>query len=224
MNNKKVIVRFIKPINKIFFYKNFILSAFNLAFISSVYKGHIRPRYDLFCWPDGIVSKIFHAKLSKIPGRMLIDKLVFPSSIKSILIVGNINFNIKNYLRKRYPKVVLKYHLLPYASIDKLKFLLNFNLDRSELCLINLPTPKQEQLAYEISKRNRCYKIICIGGGLFIASGLEKNMPKFFKKYQLEFMWRLHSDFRRRLSRLLISIKDLIFFFIKNNKIIIKFL
>lgn len=224
LNNKKILVRFIKPINKIFFRGNYILSAFNLAFISAVYKKQIRIKYDLLCWPDGILSKFFHTNLSKIPGRILINKLELPSSIKSILIVGNVNFKIKNFLKKRYPNLNLKYHLLPYASVRKLKFLLNFNLDRSELCLINLPTPKQEQLAHEISKRNKYYKIICIGGGLLIASGTEKNMPKFFKKNELEFLWRLHSDFRRRLLRLLTSIKDLILFFIKNNKIIIKFL
>lgn len=223
LSNKKITVRFIQPINKIFFCGNFILSAFNLAFISAVFRKQIFIKHSFFCWPDGIFSKFFHPNLSKIPGRILINKLLFPSSIKSIVIVGNINFKIQNFLRKRYPSINIKCHYLPFASLNKLKFLLNLNLEKSDLCLINLPTPKQEQLANELSKRNRYYKIICIGGGLLIASGLEKKMPKFFNKNNLEFLWRLHSDFKRRLFRLLTSVIDVMQFFLKKNKILIKF-
>jgi UDP-N-acetyl-D-mannosaminuronic acid transferase (WecB/TagA/CpsF family) len=63
-----------------------------------------------------------------------------------------------------------------------------------------LPTPKQEQLAYNLAQKNKFFKIICIGGSIAIASGEEKPVPKFLQDY--EFLWRLKSDFFRRLIRL----------------------
>ena len=54
-------------------------------------------------------------------------------------------------------------------------------------------------------------KIICIGGGLALASGSEKVCPKFMYLMGLEFLWRLQFETVRRLIRLLISISLLIY-------------
>jgi UDP-N-acetyl-D-mannosaminuronic acid transferase (WecB/TagA/CpsF family) len=55
-------------------------------------------------------------------------------------------------------------------------------------------------------------KIICIGGGLRIASGSEKKCPHFFYNLGLEFLWRLNSDTRRRAKRLTVNL----FYFLKS--------
>ena len=51
---------------------------------------------------------------------------------------------------------------------------------KSYLYLITLPTPKQELIGKYLIKKNKNYKIICIGGGLDIASGHIKRTLKFF--------------------------------------------
>jgi hypothetical protein len=66
-------------------------------------------------------------------------------------------------------------------------------------------TPKQEQLAELIMKNNKFYKIICIGGAINMASGLEKPVPAFMERLNFEFIWRLRTDTIRRLRRLIVS-------------------
>jgi UDP-N-acetyl-D-mannosaminuronic acid transferase (WecB/TagA/CpsF family) len=54
-------------------------------------------------------------------------------------------------------------------------------------------------------KNNEFYKIFCIGGAINMASGLEKSVPDFLEKLNLEFIWRLRTDTSRRLRRLIVS-------------------
>ena len=68
--------------------------------------------------------------------------------------------------------------------------------------LITLPTPKQEIIAQHIAKKNKNFKIICIGGGLNIASKEEKPCPKLLDKIGMESLWRLRYQTRRRVLRL----------------------
>jgi UDP-N-acetyl-D-mannosaminuronic acid transferase (WecB/TagA/CpsF family) len=51
--------------------------------------------------------------------------------------------------------------------------------------------------------KNKNYKIICIGGSLNIVSGLEKEVPTYFTKY--EYIWRLRYDTKRRAIRLIVT-------------------
>ena len=78
--------------------------------------------------------------------------------------------------------------------------------------LITLPTPKQEIIAEQVLKKYPMSKIICIGGGLRIASGSEKKCPPFFYNMGLEFLWRLNSDTTRRVKRLAVDL----FYFVKS--------
>ena len=66
-------------------------------------------------------------------------------------------------------------------------------------------------LAYNLAKKNKYFKIICIGGSISICSGEEKKVPKFFENY--EFIWRLKNDFFRRLKRLI----ETIFYYYKGK-------
>ena len=52
-----------------------------------------------------------------------------------------------------------------------------------------------------MAKLNKNYKIICIGASIALASGEEKEVPKFLENY--EFLWRLRTDPIRRSKRLL---------------------
>ena len=78
---------------------------------------------------------------------------------------------------------------------------LKYKIDKNELIFITLPTPKQEQVARFLKNKNIYFKIICIGGSINIASGDEKEVPRFISK--LEFLWRLRYDSIRRLNRLI---------------------
>ena len=68
-------------------------------------------------------------------------------------------------------------------------------------------------MAYVIAKKNKKFKIICIGGSIAIASGEEKQVPKIIENF--EFLWRLKNDFLRRSLRLCESF----YFYLKVNYI-----
>ena len=201
--------KIIQNFEKFNFKKNFILSALNLAYLGYYAKNNLTYRDDLYHWPDGIYSKSILKTVKKIPGRNLFNffkKIKF----KEIIILGEANIKSINFCKKNFTKNVSQVKL-PYGNIDIiLKKINNFKIHKNQLILITLPTPKQEQLAFEISKNSKNYKIICIGGSLAIASGVEKAVPKIF--YSYEFLWRLRYDTLRRIKRLL---NTFFYFYIK---------
>jgi glycosyltransferase involved in cell wall biosynthesis len=188
-----------KNINKIKYLRNFILSGMNLAFLGYYVKKSVYPMKNLYHWPDGIWAKR-HIKVEKLPGRNLLNQIKFSKkNINKILVLGNLSKKSFNFLKNKF-KIKIINKKLPYGSIETIqKKIIKF--DKKTLVLITLPTPKQEQLAYNLAKKNKFYKIICIGASVAIASGEEMAVPKILSKF--EFIWRLRSDFFRRITRMI---------------------
>jgi len=209
-NTKKLLL--IENINNINYQNNFILSGLNLAFLGFLIKKELPINSSTILWPDGYFSqRFFKKKIKKIPGREVVQKLnINKSVIKKIIVVGDANKNIKEYLEKKF-ELEVKNIQLPYGEINTFyKYLPKFNND--ELIFLTLPTPKQEQLADYISRYNKFYKVICIGGALNMLIGKEKPIPSMFDKFFFaETLWRLQYETRRRLSRLL---QTIFFYFI----------
>jgi hypothetical protein len=178
---------------------NYILSAMNLAFLGSYYNNEIKLSTNLVNWPDGLFAKTLDQNIKKIPGRDLINKLEIPKKISSIKVFGNLSTVSYLFLKKRFKKKIINIKL-PYGNISELTKK-NYEIKKNELIFITLPTPKQEQFAEHLTKKNKYYKIICIGGSIAISSGEEKSVPR--KLYYLEFLWRLRYDTIRRVSRLI---------------------
>ena len=197
------------------FKKNFILSAMNLAYMGYYSAKKIYTHKNLYHWVDGIWAEEY-ANLKKKPGRELIRGLLIPKEIETIHIIGNISKKSIKYLIQRTKKKVIN-KKLPYANIEVLKKF-KIKLPTKSLTFITLPTPKQEQLAYNLTKTNKEYKIICIGASIAIASGEEKQVPKIIKK--MEYLWRLRSDTVRRLLRIL----ETIYYYLKGRYILKTFL
>jgi hypothetical protein len=190
--------------NSVFKKKNFILSALNLAFLAYFFDNQIKYNKNYVMWPDGLFSKIYINSL-KIPGFELIDKIQLPSYITKILVLGNLNSKEFKYLKKKFNKKIS--HLnLKYGNINSITKNNKFLLDKKTLCLITLPTPKQEQLSNYIAKSNRTYKVICIGGGLSIASKSISKCPKIISLIGFEWFWRLKTDTLRRVKRLFFTL------------------
>ena len=117
-----------------------------------------------------------------------------------LVICGNLENKSKKYLEKIIASKVV--HIkLPYGNVDLIKRHINFKLKKKDICMITLPTPKQESIAYEIAKKNDIFKIICIGASINMISGIEKPVPKILNNF--EFLWRLRYETRRRIIRLI---------------------
>ena len=182
-----------------------------MAFVGFYLNNEINNYKNLYLWPDGIFSKIFDRKIYKIPGRDLLMNTKLNSIIKTIHIIGNLSDKNREFLMKKYNKKI-KHTPLPYLQVNKLIKILKVKTNKNELILITLPTPKQEIIAEYIKNSNKNYKIICIGASLNISSGEEKQMPKIIEDLNVEFLWRLRTDFFRRIKRIILTF----FYFIKN--------
>ena len=180
---------------------NFIFSAFNLAFIAYFLLGVINTNKKTFLWCDGLFGKIY-SKSPKIPGNKFIT-FFFKYKFKEIVIIGNNSKRQINFLKYNF-KTKVRCINLPIINEKNVKKL-QIKVNKKSLILITLPTPKQEMLAMEISKKNKNFKIICIGGGLGIAAGDIKKCPKIIQNMGLEFIWRLNTDTYRRIKRLLFT-------------------
>jgi exopolysaccharide biosynthesis WecB/TagA/CpsF family protein len=200
----------ITKFNKINFHKNFIFSALNLAFFSFYYNNKINIMKNYFLWCDGIIGSLL-LKVQKTPGRKFI-RYFYKHNFSKILIVGNYTHKQIIFLKNKF-KTNVQGFKIPKISYCELKNYIP-NIKKNNLVLITLPTPKQEILAYEISKKFKHYKIICIGGGLSIAAGEIKESPAFLNNLGLEFLWRLRTDPLRRINRLLSTGIMFIFYFL----------
>lgn len=188
-------------LNKLDFNKNFIYSGMNLAFIASYVSNKIKKNKYLVNWPDGIFSKKISNLNIKIPGREILKSLKIPKIIKKITVMGNLSNNSYNFLVKLFNKKIINIKL-PYGNIDSIiNSIRNYKIANHELIFLTIPTPKQEMLAEFLSKKNKHFKIICIGGSISIASGDEKEVPKIL--YRFEFIWRLRYETLRRINRML---------------------
>ena len=182
------------------------LSALNLAFLGGLSKGDINLYKELINWPDGLFSKFYKRKLKKIPGREILknlDSLDIKKNIKRIIVLGNLSINGKNYIESKFKKKI-SHIKLPFGELDVIIKQINLKLKKDDLVFITLPTPKQEQIAEFIKNKNKHFKIICIGGSIGIASGDEKEVPKYL--FYLEFLWRLRYETFRRFKRLTLTL------------------
>jgi colanic acid biosynthesis glycosyl transferase WcaI len=183
--------------------KNFIICAFNLAFLGYYSKGDIPINKYLYLWPDGYFRKRIAKKtIDKIPGRIFVTNLLLNNPyIKKIIVLGNLSNNSQKYLENLYKlKVVLI--KLPFGDLNSFKNYVPF-FEKDQVCLITLPSPKQEILANYIAKNQRFFKIFCVGAALSMASGDEKPVPIIFNKiFFAEALWRLQYEPKRRIKRL----------------------
>ena len=205
LKHKQNNLYFLENLKDIPYKNNFVLSGLNLAFLGYYGKKTINLYDNLICWPDGLFRKIILKKeIKKIPGRKLFSDLELPEEITEIIIAGNCSEETKNSIKKKFIDRDIYFVPLPYGSpkeiAEKIPQLSNYTL-----LVLTLPTPKQEVVAEILTKSNRFYKILCLGGALEMAFGKEK-IPKFFDKDGIESIYRLRFETYRRIRRLLVTL------------------
>jgi glycosyltransferase involved in cell wall biosynthesis len=199
-------IRLIKNTSEIPYYKNFSLSGLNLAFLGYLNSKEIKLHDYLLNWPDGIFKSRFYGKeYPKVSGLNIINNLKVPSVIKNIYILGLLTKKSKKFLLNKFTNFKLIHVPLPYDKVENIYKFCPKNFTNRDLIICTLPTPKQEQLSELIIKNNKYFKIICIGGAIGMASGDEKPVPAALDFLNMEFLWRLRTDTKRRIYRLIYS-------------------
>ena len=202
LDNKFETIKLVTKLNYNFYKKNFILSGLNLSFLGHYVSKETNIFKNLYHWPDGLFKFIFFKKKTKkIPGRDLIKNLEIPSFIKKIYVLGDLPDLNKKYLVNKFNKELIHINL-PFGTISEILKEVPI-IEKDSICLLTLPTPKQEQVARYISEKQDTYKIFCIGGAINMITGLEAACPKFLENYGLETIWRLKTDSKRRTFRLI---------------------
>jgi colanic acid biosynthesis glycosyl transferase WcaI len=206
LNNSFEEIKIINSTENIPFNRNFSLSGLNLAFLGYYTQKKIKITKNVYLWPDGIFfNRFFYNKLKKIPGRNLISNLNLPAEIKRVFIFGNLDQISLVYIQNLYKKEVIHVKLgfedveYLYANSCHQQFL------ETDIIIITLPTPKQEEFSQLIMMNHNFYKIFCVGGAINMAAGVEKPIPYILEKTNLEFLWRLRTDTKRRIKRLIVS-------------------
>ena len=187
-----------------------IFSAFNLAMTSNLVANNVANENDFNFWSDGIFCKFFNRKIKKIAGNEFLEKIDLEEKFKQIHVIGNLHDKDKAYLNKKFKGLYINFTPLPFGEPEDLLNKIT-NIDKNSLILLTLPTPKQEILAQMIKSKFNYGKIICIGGGLSIASGYEKKCPVILERIGLEFLWRLRRETKRRTIRVLKDLLIIIF-------------
>ena len=201
----KETIKYLTKTKEIPFNENFIISAFNLAFCGAFEKNDIKLNRNFYVWPDGYYfNKISNLNVQKLPGRKLLANLNIPEFINEIVVLGNLSTNGKEYLEEKFKRKVI--HIsLPYGDLDDFKKFVP-ELGYNQLCILTIPTPKQEKLAEYIRSSQKNFKILCLGAAINMASGDEKPLPEFLEKiFIAETIWRLQFETFRRLNRLISS-------------------
>lgn len=206
-------IRLINNFRKIEFNKSFIFSALNLSFLSYLCSGSIKIPKNFFLWCDGIFGT-FISQTKKTPGSEFLE-FFFKKKFSKIIIAGSYSRKQIDFVEKKF-KTKVETFLIPNVNFTNIKKYIP-KVKKNSLLLITLPTPKQEILAYLISKKQKNYKILCIGGGLNIAAGEERKCPKFLSQIGLETIWRLRNDTWRRLKRLIHTSLLIIFYYIRGD-------
>lgn len=226
--NQKPILKLIRNEKKIpYSNKQFVLSGLNLAFLGSYANSNVCLSNKIYHWPDGVffkylLDKQFVNKIDKVSGANLLKNLKLPKFIDRILVIGNLHKVQKKFLQKLYKKKIthikVGYKNI-YIEIKRIK-----KINQNDLVLLTLPTPKQEMFADLILDNFKYAKILCVGGAINILTGFEKPVPQILDRLNLEFIWRLKTDTRRRIKRLIFTFLGFLIFHFReiNKKILIK--
>jgi hypothetical protein len=199
-------ITLVKNVSKIPYDRNFTLSGLNLAFLGYLNSGQIKLNKYLLNWPDGIFkSRFFGSDVPKVSGLNIITNIKIPNTIENIYVLGSLSKSSKEFLVKKFNNFKLIHVDLPYDTIENIYKFCPKNFTDKDFIICTLPTPKQEQLSELIVQNSKYFKIICIGGAVAMASGEEITVPKIFDKLNLEFLWRLRTDTKRRIFRLFYS-------------------
>ncbi|HWA51581.1 MAG TPA: WecB/TagA/CpsF family glycosyltransferase [Patescibacteria group bacterium] len=159
-----------------------------------------------FNLPDGNGLKIADPKLEIIKGReFMLDlfKLGNDKKLKIYLLGSTKDVNTKslNKIKKEFPNIKAKGE--SNISVTKgninlpFDILKNINLFKPDILFVALGAPKQEYLINKYRNEINAKCFMAIGGSLDYFSGQVRQVPDFFTKFSLEWLWRLIQEPKR---------------------------
>lgn len=187
--------------------RGLILSALNLFMLGFLKNHPSLPKQALF-WCDGLMGVMF-MKLKGLPikqmrGVQMLKVILNAHKGSSVNVLGTLNQKGLVELARVDIDVTSNYSL---DALDLEKFDASSIVLSSSIAIITLPSPKQELLAVKLAAlpANSLVHFYCVGGALNMLSNPELDCPNILQKLGMEFIFRLGTDTRRRILRLLNS-------------------
>ncbi len=180
----------------------YIFSAWNLTLLSAYANGEIDVLNGPYVfWADGVGVRLTHRGVQRHPGRAWLRLLIsnWARLRERITLVGSFDPSVTRYMDRcglDYAVVSAPYGA-PHEIFDQIS-----NEIATESVVLCIPSAKQEKLAALLVSRMDL-KVYCFGGALNMLAGAERAAPEPVSRMGLEWLWRLHSDTRRRFARLL---------------------
>ncbi len=206
VNPEDVNFRYITRIDNLKFKESFILSALNMASLSSINLFYLNHSKFIF-WIDGYCAKFIVNFFNKLPGRKVINDLKLNENIKKIYLCGKESEAQLNYLKQKFNSDINFIKIPFFKTLTEITRFKKIDIDHDSLVIMNIATPKQEILAIKILEENPNKKIfiMCLGGGMSMVSGEEKIVPESIENMNLEWIWRLRTNTWFRLNRLFVT-------------------
>lgn len=156
--------------------------------------------------PDGIgiVKAAKHLKTplkERVPGIELMEEMlnIANASSKRVFLLGSSKEDIKKtrkILEEQYPNITFNHkhgykHVLDYKVTNKVK---KFDPD---FIFVAMGFPKQEDWIYYNRNHFKHAVMMGVGGSFDVISGNVKRAPEIFRKLNLEWLYRVITDFKR---------------------------
>jgi exopolysaccharide biosynthesis WecB/TagA/CpsF family protein len=185
---------------------------FNIYCSNSAYKKLIDEKFTSYLDGTGtyFASKLFGIKdIDKFNGSDLnncLFELFTITKTKLFLIGGNFSESEIKEIRNRNQLNICGYEN-GYIGDDEMSVLLkNIELAKADVIIVGMGVPKQELLAYNLSKEVSVDLILCVGNFLEFYFNSKKRAPVFLRNSGFEWVFRLFTEPKRLWKRYLIGI------------------
>tara|TARA_B100000886_G_scaffold333993_1_gene288872 strand:+ start:969 stop:1697 length:729 start_codon:yes stop_codon:yes gene_type:complete len=180
--------------------------------------------------PDGIgivfgIKLLYNKKLKRITGYDIHEHILNLSNknYKTVFYLGSSNKvleKLKENVKKNFRNLKVFTYSPPFknklSKNDNLKIISKINKVNPDVLFVGMTAPKQEKWVYENHKKINI-KTICSIGAVFDFYSKNKNRaPNIFLKLNLEWFYRIITDFRL-LKRTLISAPIYIFLILRKK-------
>ncbi len=170
--------------------------------------------------PDGsgITSLIkikYGKRIKRITGHDLFTLILKISDNKNLRIAllgstENVLRNVKNKIKKGFPKIVISKMLSPENNFEKDKFkndliIKSLMNSKPEILIVALGSPRQDLWLKNYKDEIGAKINVGLGSVFDYYSGIKKRCPLFLQKLKLEWFWRLLSEPARLFRRYIIN-------------------
>ena len=200
-------------------------NCFNIYLKDQTYQDLINEHFNVYYDGFGVfllLKFLGRKNLKRFNATDLNDKILIPliRQRKNIYLIGGrfSDHQLNEFIEKT--KLKIAGYSDGYFNTEELpQIAQRINEINADIIIIGMGVPKQEMIAYELSKRVKAKLIICVGYYLEFTIGEKKRINPKFRNLGIEWLFRLFMEPGRLWKRYLVGIPV---FFV--NMIRIKFL